>query len=178
MLLSLFLADFQLSGTGRGNLFSMLNKLQIVFIILIIAFGGLYLYTEKTGQSVSELLSQGSKPIRIGNIPFTVVVARTQEERRMGLSGRDEIGADGMLFIFDESDYHGIWMKDMKFAIDVIWIDENLQVVEVTENLQPESYPKVFEPSRPVKYVIETRPYLSDTFSIGPGDKVELPPGL
>lgn len=154
----------------------MIRKLQVLILILLIPLGALYIYSERTGTSVKEFLYPGSPIVHIGTIPLQVLVADTPELRQQGLSGRDSLGdVQGMLFIFDENDYHGIWMKDMKFPIDVIWIDESLTVVSVTENLQPSSYPKIFEPPKPVRYIIETNVYFSDSFGIREGDKVDLP---
>ena len=43
-----------------------------------------------------------------------------------GLSGRDNLADDeGMFFVFEKSDIYPFWMKDMKFAIDIIWIMED-----------------------------------------------------
>jgi uncharacterized protein len=156
----------------------MSNKLQIVLLIIILVLGGLYYYTERTGSSITEFFESGSKTVRINNIPFSVIIADTPEERKTGLSGRDQLGAQGMLFVFEESDYHGIWMKDMRFPIDVIWIGEDRTVLSVTENLSPESFPQVFEPSRPVRYLIETNTHFAETFGFGPGDQVVLPRGV
>ena len=83
-----------------------------------------------------------------------------------------------MLFVFDANDYHGIWMKDMRFPIDIIWIAEDKTIVEITRNVAPETYPTIFKPPRPVRYVIETNPYFAESFSINVGDTVELPSGL
>ena len=29
-----------------------------------------------------------------------------------------------MLFVFDHNDHHKMWMKDMKFSVDMIWIND------------------------------------------------------
>ena len=36
-----------------------------------------------------------------------------------------------MLFIFSQPDFYPFWMKDMKFPIDIIWLDENLQIINI-----------------------------------------------
>ena len=38
-----------------------------------------------------------------------------------------------MLFIFETADFHGIWMKNCKFPIDILWLDEERKVVHVAE---------------------------------------------
>lgn len=81
-------------------------------------------------------------------------IAATIEEQTRGLSGRTNLEG-GMLFVFERQESYGIWMKDMKFAIDIIWLDENREIVTIQENATPESYPKTFFPSRPSLYVLE-----------------------
>lgn len=83
-------------------------------------------------------------------------VVDTDEAREKGLSGRDGLDKNrAMLFVFDAVEKHGFWMKDMKFAIDIVWLDENKKIVSVKENAEPASYPDTFYPSEPAKYVIE-----------------------
>lgn len=60
-----------------------------------------------------------------------------------------------MLFVFEKADYHSFWMKDMKFAIDIIWIDEDKKITDITHNATPGTYPEIFKPSLPAKYVLE-----------------------
>lgn len=55
-----------------------------------------------------------------------------------GLSGRENLKrGTGMLFIFDEIKKQSMWMPDMKFPLDVIWLDEILSVVHISYGLQP-----------------------------------------
>lgn len=92
----------------------------------------------------------------IGGSSIAVEVADTPEERRQGLSGRSELPwGSGLFFVFEEAGSHGIWMPDMQFAIDVLWLDERMQVVHIVEEMMPESYPKVFESPVPAQYVLE-----------------------
>jgi len=60
-----------------------------------------------------------------------------------------------MLFVFDKTSIVGIWMKDMLFDIDIVYVDENCIVVDYFDNVSPSSYPKIYYPSVPTKYVIE-----------------------
>lgn len=104
-----------------------------------------------------EKVTDGDKiKIQLGEKIYAAEIARTPEARSRGLSGREGLGEnDGLLFIFEEPGYPGFWMKDMKFAIDIIWLDENLTVVDVTKNAAPDSYPQIFHPKSPAQYVLE-----------------------
>ena len=80
------------------------------------------------------------------------------EDRAMGVMFRPSLPQDrGLLFVFDRADFHGFWMKNCKFPIDMVWLDEQKQVVHLAEAVPPckaEPCP-VYEPLRRASYVIE-----------------------
>lgn len=83
-------------------------------------------------------------------------VADDETERVLGLSGRDGLAENkAMLFVFEEPETHGIWMKDMKFAIDIVWLNKDKKVITISSNVKPDSYPKRYFPDSDSKYVIE-----------------------
>lgn len=152
------------------------QRLQLLIILVILVLAGLYLYKQETGQPIGTFTTPGAPILHLDDIPIKVEIVDTAETRAQGLSGRRDLGeVDGMLFVFDEPDYHGIWMKDMHFPIDVIWISENKRVIGVTKQLTPESFPRVYEPSEPALYAVETEVGLADSFGIRRGDPIELP---
>ena len=62
-----------------------------------------------------------------------------------------------MLFAFEAADFHGIWMKNCRFPIDILWLDEERKVVHVAESVPPckaEPCP-VYSPMRRAAYVVE-----------------------
>ena len=78
-----------------------------------------------------------ARMLKVGDAQFTVEVANTTTTRMRGLSGRDPLKeGEGMLFIFDKPSRYGFWMKDMKFALDFVWVSGD-KVVGVTENVPP-----------------------------------------
>jgi uncharacterized protein len=87
-----------------------------------------------------------------------VEVMVNDQDRAMGLMFRPSLAADrGMLFIFEEPAFHGIWMKNCKFPIDILWLDDQRKVVHLAENVPPckaEPCP-VYEPLRRASYVVE-----------------------
>ncbi len=154
----------------------MINKLQIVAVLFLVVFGSLHLYARNQNISIRDIFLPGTPRMHIGEIPLRVEIANSGEERTKGLSGRKKLeGIDGVLFVFPESDYHRIWMKDMNFPIDIIWIAEDLTVINIERNVRPESYPKIFKPERPARYAVETNIHYSDTFGLRPGLEVRLP---
>jgi uncharacterized membrane protein (UPF0127 family) len=87
-----------------------------------------------------------------------VEVMVSDEDRAMGLMFRPSLAPDrGMLFSFERSDFHGIWMKNCRFPIDIVWLDEERKVVDVKEGAPPckaEPCP-VYQPMRRATWVIE-----------------------
>src|SRR4030042_4940512 len=54
----------------------------------------------------------------------TAELAVSDQQRAQGLMFREKINEDqAMLFIFEEEDIHSFWMKNMRFAIDILWLD-------------------------------------------------------
>ena len=79
-----------------------------------------------------------------------------------------------MLFIFKKEDKHGIWMKDMQFALDILWLDKEYRVVDMTKNVSPLSFPKIFYPKVPSFYVFEAESGFSDKYKIEEGAKLQI----
>jgi uncharacterized membrane protein (UPF0127 family) len=74
----------------------------------------------------------------IGSTVFSVEVASTTIEQTRGLSGRAQLGQnEGMLFLFNSPSVQNFWMKDMNFAIDMIWIGGG-KVLGFAENAVPQ----------------------------------------
>lgn len=96
-------------------------------------------------------------------------------ERQKGLSSRESLAIDaGMLFVFEKPDKHGIWMKDMNFSLDIIWLDENFKVVNFKKDVSPDTFPTAFTPTSPALYVIETNAGFIDQFSIKIGEILDV----
>jgi hypothetical protein len=77
----------------------------------------------------------------------------------------------GMLFIFPDVAYHSFYMKNTKFPLDIIYIDEQLKVASIIKNAQPLNESSL--PSQvPVKYVLEVKAGLSDVWGINTGDLI------
>ena len=78
--------------------------------------------------------------LRLAQSPklFIVECAVSPEVRARGLSGREALPpGHGMLFIFDSLAAQSMWMPDMRFPLDIVWLDDDLRVIHVTEGAQP-----------------------------------------
>ena len=91
-------------------------------------------------------------------VSIPVEVSDTPEKRSLGLGKRDKLEKGwGMLFVFEKRIPHSFWMKNMRFPIDIIWLD-NQRIVELAENVPPPQEgesPKVMEPRLPSNFVLE-----------------------
>ncbi|MDP3763263.1 MAG: DUF192 domain-containing protein [bacterium] len=146
----------------------MKNSLFLV-LGLIIIFGSIFLFFQ---QPVRE---KQIKIIKINDVSAEVEVADTPEMHAKGLSGRKTLPIDtGMLFVFENQEQYGFWMKDMNFTIDIVWIDENLRIVGIEKRVLPETFPQVFYPKSPVKYVLELPAGFADKYRIDTGQYVTI----
>lgn len=76
--------------------------------------------------------------LHVGEGALAVELARTPEARASGLSRRASLPEHaGMLFAFPDAAIRTIWMKDMLFPLDVVWIRDG-RVVGVSEHVRPE----------------------------------------
>lgn len=68
----------------------------------------------------------------------TAELAVTDEERQQGLMFREKINPDqGMLFVFGEEDIYSFWMKNMRFPIDILWLDKDKRIVHIETEIPP-----------------------------------------
>lgn len=115
------------------------------------------------------------KTLEIGGTILNIGVADTDIKRELGLSGKEGLKDDeGLLFVFDTEGYYGFWMKDMNFPIDIAWLDKNKQIIYIESNVSPTTYPKVFSPSAPSLYVLETKANFFENNKIKIGDVAEF----
>jgi hypothetical protein len=105
-------------------------------------------------------------------IELDIEIAETDYETQTGLMYRNSMeDKQGMLFIFPEIAYHSFYMKNTKFPLDIIYIDEQLKVATIIKNAQPLNEAGL--PSQvPVKYVLEIKGGLSDVWGINTGDRI------
>lgn len=93
--------------------------------------------------------------IEMGSFDIQAAVVSTEGQRRKGLSGRESLAGCGMLFVYPNMGEHGIWMKDMKFAIDVVWLSDSKEILYAVEGMHPSSYPQIYTATSSSRYIIE-----------------------
>jgi uncharacterized protein len=90
---------------------------KVFIIIVVVALLGLILFL-KWPRSTS------SATVILNSERFIIDIATNDQEWARGLSGRTSLAADqGMLFLFPSKAPRSFWMKDMNFALDILWLD-------------------------------------------------------
>lgn len=106
--------------------------------------------------------------IEIGDKEYNVEVARTEEEKIKGLQEKESLGEnEGMLFIYDEPQELAFWMKDTAIPLDIVFIDEDGEVISVQQG-QP--YDETLLEENGVMYVLE----VNQNSGIQPGDELDI----
>lgn len=117
--------------------------------------------------------------VEIKNIAILAELAADARSRVEGLSGRESLPEfGGMLFQFEDTAHHGIWMKGMRFPIDIFWIREG-RVVDIAEKAPPPSGSgfsslPIYIPDVPAEFVLETRAGFASKHGIRIGDGVKI----
>jgi uncharacterized membrane protein (UPF0127 family) len=106
--------------------------------------------------------------IEIGNKSYNVQVAKTEAEREKGLQGVEHLPEDeGMLFIFEEPQTVGMWMKDTLIPLDIIFINDNMEVISI---YQGEPMNEDIAEEDNVLYVLE----VNQNSGIKEGDELDI----
>lgn len=156
-----------------------MKKLVTISIIvsLLIMIPSIFLKTGSFQDPEQKSKQERMYQITVGGKSLDVEVVSGPEEMKQGLSGRTEIGSDGMLFAFAFEQRPAFWMKDMLFDIDIIWINED-KVVDITRNVsKPKDYNAeltMYSPNQAVNYVLEVNAGDVDKMGISVGDTVNF----
>ncbi|QQS69230.1 DUF192 domain-containing protein [Candidatus Saccharibacteria bacterium] len=87
---------------------------------------------------------------------YALEIADSEEERIRGLSGRERLAENsGMLFVFDPPQQACMWMKSMRFSIDMLWLDTAKKIINMSADVSPQTFPKLFCATKPASYVLE-----------------------
>lgn len=122
-------------------------------VILVACFSSYLVSVKKNTNSIFE---GETRQFFIGSSVLKVAIADTQATREKGLSDITHLPQDsGLFFVFSERGQSGIWMKDMLFPIDIIWMNDVLEVVDVHTDVSPDTYPTSFHPRTPAQFALE-----------------------
>ena len=148
------------------------HKVFLLAAILAIALGiatGVFLSISRTAQEESEAAAT------FGDARLALLIATTTAARERGLGMRDSLPSDtGMIFIFTKDGTYDFWMKDMRFPIDIFWLNSDRNVVHIERYVSTSTYPAALHSQAPARYVIETNAGFADEHHILLGTPLEL----
>ncbi len=106
-----------------------------------------------------------------------VEVVTEPDDVALGLMYREDIPEDrGMLFSFPDEGYQNFWMKNMRFPLDIIWINKNNEVVQIEENAMPcdtDACP-TYSSKEKAAYVLEVNANYTIEHNITVGSKIRI----
>ena len=131
-----------------GNAQKRITWLIVIAVLALVGFVAVKMMLHETRPRMVVMAGSGV---------YHAEVVDTDEARQKGLSGRPSIGlTEAMLFEFEDDGLWAIWMKDMKFPIDIVWIDNAQRVVHIEHNIEPDAVPHTqYRPPQPARYVLE-----------------------
>ena len=107
---------------------------------------------------------------------FSVEIAKTQEEKQRGLMFRQELKENkGMLFVYEAEGNYSFWMKNTLIPLDIIWINSNLEVVDI-KTVYPckTDFCEAYYSKERARYVLEINANKSKELELNIGDKLEF----
>lgn len=150
-----------------------MNKIIIIFGLIILLVVGVIYFQVKGNQTMK---TTGS--VKIGDHTFATETVKDAEAQQIGLTKYNSIKEEqAMLFIFEQPGNYGFWMKNMKFSIDLLYIN-NDTIVSIVEKAEPVAKdadnPTIYQPEAPADKVLEINAGLVEKYAIKKGDKVEI----
>ncbi len=158
-------------------------SISIILIYLLSIFSLLSLNMVHYDQKVySQTNTNHTFPsyVKIKGLIIHVDLAITPDQQEKGLSIKNNLSNNqGMLFPFNTPGDYSFWMKDMKFPLDIIWINSDNKIVHIEKNLQPCVFillcPTYSPPANSnTKYVLEVNADYTTKNNINVGDKVSF----
>ncbi len=143
---------------------------------------GLLLLTSMFLNSCSGEKSRfGTRPVTMPN-GDTVYAESAIEyaELLRGLMFRDSIPSDGgMLFIHNKMGRYGYFMYQVRFPIDIIWMDSKKNVVEVVANVPPCKEEKAsacptYGGNRDAQFILEVPAGKAAAYKVSVGSKIDF----
>jgi uncharacterized protein len=144
----------------------------VLFLLLLIPI----VYNGFEGVKAQQQEQNQTALVSVGGVNVLTSLSTTPDSQAKGLAIKDSLKEnEGMLFIFELPQKHSFWMKDMKFPIDILWIDASGKIVHIEKNLQPCIFllpcPS-YSPNDDSLYVLEVISNFTNKFDINIGDQV------
>jgi len=145
----------------------------VLFLVLLSSIA----YIEIESVQAQQQEQNKTALVSLGGVNISASLSTTPDSQSKGLSIKDSLNEnEGMLFIFESPQKYSFWMKDMKFPIDIIWINSTGKIVHIEKNLSP-CYLLLpcpsYAPKNDSLYVLEVVSNFTNKFGVNVGDSVE-----
>ncbi len=166
--------------TALGLKFSRSQLLTVIVLVASAVLLAFVLSFVVSGEYKQGDVTYSYCPLRIVAAPgqdncVTLEKATTEAARIQGLSGRKSMSDNqGMLFVFEENSQQCMWMKDMKFSLDMVWLNNKAEIVKLEKAVAPNTYPSTYCSEVPASYVLELNAGVSDKAGLHNGQKLSL----
>lgn len=166
-------------------IFLIISVVVAAIAIIFLFFGKLWTIFELVEGLFKEKQNYEISKIEINGKVFEVEIADTILKKTKGLSGRKCLksggmicpeSAEGMLFVFSNPSKRSFWMKDMRFGLDIVWINGD-KIVDISKNVPPPESgesPPVVSPSEAADKVLELPAGSAEKFGIKIGDELKM----
>ena len=150
-----------------------LIKLKIFNLILILFIFPTYSHAcENITFSNSEIYIFSKKNKE--KFKFDVQIADTKRKRKKGLQCQKRINKnEGMFFAWNQEEKRYFWMKNTEISLDIIFINKNLEIVDIFFNAKPYDLMTITSDKK-AKYVLELYAGVFKSFNFEIGDKLIL----
>lgn len=119
--------------------------------------------------------------IKVDDKVLEVQIADTEPRRVRGLMFQNQLPySEGMIFVFNEPGIYSLWMLNMQFSLDMIWFDDQGNVVYIEEDVPPcKSATEIMAcqsitPSGQAKYILEVTSGFVKEFGITKDSHLEI----
>jgi uncharacterized membrane protein (UPF0127 family) len=115
--------------------------------------------------------------LTLGNRPFTLETATTDQTREIGLMYRDSMPADhGMIFAFPDELERQFWMKNTRIPLDIVFLDHEGKIVSI-KSMKALDLTGI-DSDGPAKFAIELDPGAPQDAGLKVGDVIQIPQQL
>jgi uncharacterized membrane protein (UPF0127 family) len=153
----------------------MKNRKSLIGVgLLVLVLGGLVLPAVLPAEEKLGEMSEYGNPftwVTVGKVKVKAEVIGTPEKMYLGLGKRPELPEGrGMLFVMPRPQIQEFCMRDMRFALDFIWLGPG-RVAGLTKNVSPQDQEACYRSPEPVNYVLEVPAGFCDRHGIRVGDR-------
>lgn len=142
---------------------------QLICFLFFLTIGGIYCQQVSVRKDgiLAFLKDDGSLIVSVN-----VEIADTSQSRISGLMFRElKDFSSGVLFLYEEAKYRSFWMRDTPGSLDIIFIGEDLKIINIAQKTAPMSDTSYLSRS-PAKYVVEVKGGFSGKYGVKAGDKI------